>query len=73
MTLKFDQDKSFDENIAEFRKHLDGIDPDCAKILFEHISVLEGDGNPERAREYRTAFNETVLKSLEQLRAKSSG
>jgi hypothetical protein len=65
MALEFDPNKTFDENIAEFRAHLDGIDPACAKIFFDNLSTLIGDGDPNRARSYRTGFNEDVLQQLQ--------
>lgn len=73
MALVFDLDKSFDENIAEFRKHLEGLDPECAKIFFDDQATLLGDGNPARARANRIAFNEAVLKQLNSLMPKPAG
>jgi hypothetical protein len=71
MALEFDLNKSFDENIAEFRKHLDGLDPECAKIFFDNQATLVGDGNPGRARANRIAFNEVILEQLGALPPKS--
>jgi hypothetical protein len=67
MAFEFDPNKSLDEHIAEFRKHLEAIDPQCAKILFDNQGSLLSDGNPYRARTSRTAFNITVLKQLQAL------
>jgi hypothetical protein len=67
MALEFDLNKSFDENIAEFREHLEWLDPECAKIFFDHQATLLGDGNPGRARSNRIAFNEAVLTELNAL------
>ncbi len=71
MALEFDINKSFDENIAEFRKHLEELDPECAKIFFDNQATLLGDGNPARARANRTSFNEAVLEELNALPQKS--
>lgn len=71
MALEFDLNKSFDENIAEFRKHLEALDPECAKVFFDNQSTLLGDGNSARARANRTAFNEAVLTQLEALPKKT--
>lgn len=71
MALEFDLNKSFDENIAEFRKHLEALDPECAKVFFDNQSTLLGDGNAARARANRTAFNEAVLAQLEALPKKA--
>ena len=67
MALEFDPSKTFDEHIAEFRKHLEGIDPECAKIFFANQATLLGDGDPARARANRIAFNEAVLEQLKGL------
>ena len=73
MALEFDPAKSFDEHIAEYRKHLEGLDPECAKIFFDNLSTLIGDGTPARARANRTAFNAAVLRQLNGLSSKSAG
>ena len=67
MALEFDLNKSFDENIAEFRKHLEGLDSECAKIFLDNQAILAGDGNPTHARQNRIAFNEAVLEQLKAL------
>lgn len=71
MALEFDLNKSFDENIAEFHKHLEGLDPECAKVFFDNQATLLGDGNPARARANRIAFNEAVLEQLNALPPKT--
>jgi hypothetical protein len=71
MALEFDLNKTFDENIAEFRKHSEGLDPECAKIFFDNQATLLGDGNPTRARANRTTFNEAVLAQLKALLPKT--
>jgi hypothetical protein len=69
MALEFDLNKTFDQNIAEFRKHLESLDPECAKLFFDNQATLLGD--PARARANRTAFNEAVLEELKALPAKN--
>jgi hypothetical protein len=68
MALQFDLNKTFDQNTAEFRKHLEGLDPECAKIFFDHEATLLGDGNPARAQANRSGFNEAVLEQLPRIR-----
>jgi hypothetical protein len=67
MALEFDFNKTFDQNTAEFRKHLEELDPECAKIFFDNQTTLLGDGNPARAQANRIAFNEAVLEQLKTL------
>jgi hypothetical protein len=71
MALEFDLNKTFDQNIAEFQKHLEGLDSDCAKIFFDNQATLLGDGNPARLRANRIAFNEAVLNQLKALLPKN--
>jgi hypothetical protein len=71
MALEFDLNKTFDQNIAEFRKHLEALDTECAKIFFDNQATLLGDGNPARARTNRIAFNEAVLEQLKALPPKA--
>jgi hypothetical protein len=73
MAIEFDPTKSFDEHIAEYRAHLESLDPDCAKILFDNLATLIGDGNPTRVRANRTAFNAAVLKELKALPPETAG
>ena len=44
MPLIFDPDKTFDENLAEFYRYLEQLDPECAKIFLEAKQKLLGDG-----------------------------
>lgn len=67
MGFEFDPNKSFDEHIAEFRKSLEAVDPQCGKILFDNLGTLLKDGNPYRARTGRAVFNVAVLNQLKAL------
>jgi len=71
MALEFDFNKTFEQNTAEFRKHLEGLDPECAKIFFDNEATLLGDGNPARAQANRIALNEAVLEQLDTLPLKT--
>jgi hypothetical protein len=64
--LKFDLDKSFEENLEAFERHVIALDPTLADILFRHLDkLLAGDDPGNRAN--RTAFNHAVLAELEAL------
>lgn len=67
MALEFDPSKSLSEHAAEFRKHLESLDSECAKIFFDNQATLLGDGNPSRARANRTAFNAAIIAQLDAL------
>jgi hypothetical protein len=67
MPFEFDPQKSFDENVAAFKAHVEQLDPECAAILFSNLDTLTGDGNPDRARPRRTSFNTAVAAALDAL------
>jgi hypothetical protein len=71
MALEFDPNKSFDDHVAELRKHLESLDFECAQIFFGNQAILLADGNPARARANRIAFNEAVLEQLNALLPKN--
>lgn len=65
----FDAQKSFEENLAAFKAACEGIDADCAKILFDNIAILIKNGAD---RDARTLFNAKVKNALEALPAKEA-
>lgn len=71
MGFEFDPNRSLDEHIAEFRKNLEAVDRQCAKILFDNLGTLLKDGNPYRARTSRTVFNVAIVNQLKALIPKS--
>jgi hypothetical protein len=73
MTFEFDPQNSFDENAAAFKAHVEQLDPECAAIFFSNLDVLTGDGDPERARARRTAFNAAVVAALDALPDEDTG
>lgn len=62
--MLFDGEKTFEENLAAFRKHAEGIDAELAEILFEQLSILAGSGD---RRSNVAAFNQAVSAALERL------
>ena len=71
MPLEFDPNKSFDENIAEFQKYLEQLDPECAEIFSDEQPKLFGDGISVQGN--RTVFNDAVLERLKMLAPKKAG
>jgi hypothetical protein len=65
--FQFDPARSFDENVAAFKAHVAGFDPECAAILFDKLDLLLGDGDASRTRARRTDFNAVVIEALEAL------
>ena len=64
MALEFDLNKTFDQNTTEFRKHLEGLDPECAKIFFDNEATLLGDGNPARAQAKARKFSPMIYEHI---------
>jgi len=60
----FDAHKSFEDNLAAFKTTCEALDADCAKILFDNISLLIEHGSD---REARTVFNGKVKAALDAL------
>jgi hypothetical protein len=58
--FNFSLDDDWPTNIERLRAHLEAMDAECAKVLFDSLPVLErGDGNARRE------FNQRVLEALE--------
>lgn len=65
-----DAQRSFEDNLAAFKTACEGIDADCAKILFDNIGILIKHGAD---RDARTLFNSKVKAALDVLPAKGKG
>ena len=65
--MQFDPTASFDDNLARFKTQLEGIDPECARILFDNLATLTRDGDAARNRQAIQDFNQAVLRALEAL------
>ncbi|MCM2438510.1 hypothetical protein HGO34_02105 [Agrobacterium vitis] len=59
-SFDFSLDEDWSTNIGRLKAHLETIDAECAKILFDNLAILEtGDNNARRD------FNQKVLEALE--------
>ena len=56
----FSLDDDWPDNIERLKTHLEAVDRECAKILFDNLSVLAIEDNNARRD-----FNQKVLKALE--------
>jgi hypothetical protein len=65
--MQFDSTLSFDDNLTRYKVELEGIDPDCARILFDNLATLVRDGDAARNRQAIQDFNQAVLTALEAL------
>ena len=65
--MEFDPALSFSDNLARFRAEAEGIDTECARILFDNLAVLMRDGDATRTRQAVQEFNQAVLAALDGL------
>lgn len=63
--MEFDPALSFSDNLARFREAAEGIDADCARILFNNLALLARDGDAMRTRQAVQEFNRAVLAALD--------
>ncbi len=59
--MEFDPAASFDDNLARFKAECGRLDPECAKILFDHLEILMREGDTRQAVQ---EFNQVVLAAL---------
>lgn len=62
--MEFDPAASFDDNLARFKAECEGLDPECAKILFDNLATLMQEGDTDRTRQAVQEFNQAVLAAL---------
>lgn len=67
MSLEFDPELSFSDNVARFRVEAGSIDADCAAILFENLEPLLRDGDLTSTRHAVQEFNRAILTALDDL------
>jgi hypothetical protein len=65
--MEFDPALSFSDNLARFQAAAEGIDVDCARILFDNLGLLTRDGDATRTRQAVQEFNQAVLAALDSL------
>ncbi len=59
-SFDFSLDEEWPKNIQRLKAHLESVDAECAKILFDNLAVLETGDNSARRD-----FNQNALESLE--------
>jgi hypothetical protein len=60
VSFDFSLDEDWSTNIGKLKAHLETVDAECAKILFDNLVILEtGDSNARRD------FNQKILEALE--------
>jgi hypothetical protein len=62
--MKFKLENTFEENLALFQAEAEQIDPDCAKILFDNLHLLDSGGDAAPSRATIGEFHKAVLAAL---------
>lgn len=65
--MKFKLDNSFEDNLALFQAEAEQIDPECAKILFDNIHMLDSVGDTAPSRATIGEFHKAALTALDGL------
>ncbi len=65
--MKFELNNSFDDNLALFKAEAEAIDAECAKILFDNLSLLSAEGDNAPGRSAIGEFHKAVLAALDEL------
>ncbi|RWO24861.1 MAG: hypothetical protein EOS10_31655 [Mesorhizobium sp.] len=71
--MKFELNNSFDDNVALFKAEAEKIDPECAKILFDNLALLDTGGDATSSRTTIGEFHKAVLTALDALAKPAEG
>jgi hypothetical protein len=65
--MEFKLDTSFADNLALFKAEVEQSDPECAKILFDNLHLLDLESETGPSRAAIGEFHKVVLKGLDAL------
>lgn len=65
--MKFKLENTFEDNLALFQAEAAQIDPECAKILFDNLHLLDSGGDTAPSRATIGEFHKAVLAALDGL------
>lgn len=65
--MKFKLENTFEDNLALFQAEAEQIDPECAKILFDNLHLLDSGGDTAPSRATIGEFHKAVLTALDGL------
>lgn len=65
--MKFKLENTFEDNLALFQAEAEQIDPECAKILFDNLHLLDSGGDTAPSRATIGEFHKAVLAALDGL------
>lgn len=65
--MEFKLDNSLADNLALFKAEVERSDPECAKILFDNLHLLDVESETGPSRAAIGEFHKAVLKGLDAL------
>lgn len=65
--MKFKLENTFEDNLALFQAEAEQIDPECAKILFDNLHLLDSGGDAAPSRATIGEFHKAVMAALDGL------
>ena len=71
--MEFKLDNSFNDNLALFKAEAEQNDPECAKILFDNLHLLDVTAEAAPGRAAIGKFHEAVLNALDALQKAATG
>lgn len=71
--MKFKLENTFEDNLALFQAEATQIDPECAKILFDNLNLLDSGGDTAPSRATIGEFHKAVLAALDGLLTPADG
>jgi len=63
----FKLENAFEGNLALFQAEAEQIDPECAKILFDNLHLLDSAGDSAPSRVAIGEFHKAILSALDDL------
>lgn len=65
--MEFELDNSFADNLVLFKAEAEPSDPECAKLLFDNLHLLDVESDAGPSRTAFGEFHKAVLKGLDAL------
>jgi hypothetical protein len=65
--MRFKLENTFEDNLALFQAEAERIDPECSKILFDNLHLLDTGGDTAPSRATIGEFHKAVLAALDGL------
>ncbi len=71
--MEFKLDNSFGDNLALFKAEAEKIDPECAKVLFDNLHLLDVASEAAPGRAAIGEFHKAALNALDAIHKAATG